>query len=134
MKLASWTALALVFAIGQAGRAACRGSRPARPGRPPPLPGPRSKIEADQTVDLHKLDAIEPLVQAAIAEKKLPGAVVLIGRGDRILYQKAIGSRALVPAVEADVARHDLRSRVAHEGRRDDDQRDDAGRARQAAA
>src|SRR6185312_16664934 len=26
---------------------------------------------------------------------------VLIGRGDRILYQKAIGKRALVPGVEA---------------------------------
>ncbi len=36
----------------------------------------------------------------AIAEKKLPGAVVLVGRGERILYQKAIGNRALVPAVE----------------------------------
>ena len=52
------------------------------------------------TIDPRKLDAIEPLVQAAIAEKKLPGAVVLIGRGDRTLYQKAIGQRALVPAVE----------------------------------
>ena len=40
------------------------------------------------------------LVREAIAEKKLPGAVVLVGRGDRILYQKAIGNRALVPAAE----------------------------------
>ena len=39
-------------------------------------------------------------MQEAIADKKLPGAVVLIGRGDRVLYQKAIGNRALVPAVE----------------------------------
>src|SRR4051794_27943241 len=51
-------------------------------------------------IDPRRLDAIEPLVQQAIAEKKLPGAVVLIGRGDRILYQKAIGQRALVPAAE----------------------------------
>jgi uncharacterized protein YbbC (DUF1343 family)/CubicO group peptidase (beta-lactamase class C family) len=51
-------------------------------------------------VDTHRLDAIEPLVRAAIADKKLPGAVVLVGRGDRILYQRAIGNRALVPAVE----------------------------------
>ena len=51
-------------------------------------------------MDQRRLEAIEPLVQQAIAEKKLPGAVVLIGRGDRILYQKAIGQRALVPAVE----------------------------------
>ena len=33
--------------------------------------------------------------------RSCPGAVVLIGRGDRVLYQKAIGNRALVPAVEA---------------------------------
>ncbi|MEN3339842.1 MAG: hypothetical protein V7647_3518 [Acidobacteriota bacterium] len=50
--------------------------------------------------DARKLDGIEPLVVRAIAEKKLPGAVVLVGRGDRTLYQKAIGNRALVPAVE----------------------------------
>jgi uncharacterized protein YbbC (DUF1343 family)/CubicO group peptidase (beta-lactamase class C family) len=53
-----------------------------------------------QSVDVKRLDAIEPLVREAIAEKKLPGAVVLVGRGDRILYQKAIGNRALVPKAE----------------------------------
>jgi uncharacterized protein YbbC (DUF1343 family)/CubicO group peptidase (beta-lactamase class C family) len=51
-------------------------------------------------IDAGKLDAIEPLVVQAIAEKKLPGAVVLVGRGNRTLYQKAIGHRALVPSVE----------------------------------
>src|SRR3954466_8717704 len=56
---------------------------------------------AQPSLDLHRLDAIEPLVRSAIAEKKLPGAVVLVGRGDRILYQKAIGNRALTPATEA---------------------------------
>jgi uncharacterized protein YbbC (DUF1343 family)/CubicO group peptidase (beta-lactamase class C family) len=67
-----------------------RASVPARPA-----------AEVEQSgVDLHKFDAIETLVQEAIADKKLPGAVILIGRGDRILYQKAIGSRALVPSVE----------------------------------
>ena len=53
-----------------------------------------------QSADLKKLDLIEPLVTQAIAEKKLPGAVVLIGRGDQILYQRAIGNRAVVPASE----------------------------------
>jgi uncharacterized protein YbbC (DUF1343 family)/CubicO group peptidase (beta-lactamase class C family) len=61
----------------------------------------RPAADVDQAgVDLHKLDGIETLVQEAIAEKKLPGAVVFVGRGDRILYQKAIGNRALVPSVE----------------------------------
>ena len=48
-----------------------------------------------------KLDAIEPLVRQAISEKKLPGAVIVVGRGDRILYDKTIGNRAVVPSVEA---------------------------------
>jgi uncharacterized protein YbbC (DUF1343 family)/CubicO group peptidase (beta-lactamase class C family) len=51
-------------------------------------------------VDLARLDAIPPLVEQAIAEKELPGAVVLVGRGDRVLYQKAIGRRAVEPAPE----------------------------------
>ncbi|HET7219134.1 MAG TPA: exo-beta-N-acetylmuramidase NamZ domain-containing protein [Vicinamibacterales bacterium] len=55
---------------------------------------------APVTVDARRLDAIEPLVREAIAEKKLPGAVVLVGRRDRVLYQRAFGYRALVPAPE----------------------------------
>jgi len=50
--------------------------------------------------DPRKLEAIESLVMEAIGEKKLPGAVVLVGRGDRVLYQKAIGHRALLPEPE----------------------------------
>ena len=52
------------------------------------------------TLDLRRLDAIEPLVRQAIVEKKLPGAVVLVGRGGAILYDKAIGNRAVSPAIE----------------------------------
>jgi CubicO group peptidase (beta-lactamase class C family) len=59
-----------------------------------------STPRAGEAADLKKLDGIEPLVRQAISEKKLPGAVVLIGRGERTLYQKAIGSRVVVPAVE----------------------------------
>lgn len=58
------------------------------------------RAQSSAPVDLKTFDAIEPLVTEAIAEKKLPGAVVVIGRGDRILYQKAIGNRALVPQAE----------------------------------
>jgi len=49
---------------------------------------------------VRRFDAIEPLVKQAIADRKLPGAVVLIGRGDAVLYQKAFGDRAVVPSVE----------------------------------
>jgi uncharacterized protein YbbC (DUF1343 family)/CubicO group peptidase (beta-lactamase class C family) len=51
-------------------------------------------------VDVARFDDIPPLVEQAVADKKLPGAVILIGRGDRVLWQKAIGHRAVEPAVE----------------------------------
>ncbi len=54
----------------------------------------------DARIDLRRLDAIEPLVTQAIADRKLPGAVVLVGRGDAVLYHQAFGRRALVPTVE----------------------------------
>lgn len=44
---------------------------------------------------------ITPVVQAAIARHELPGAVVLIGRGDQILYHQAFGQRAVQPSPEA---------------------------------
>ncbi len=52
-------------------------------------------------IDVARLDAIPPLVEQAIADKKLPGAVVLVGRGDRVVYEKAIGRRAVDPAPES---------------------------------
>jgi uncharacterized protein YbbC (DUF1343 family)/CubicO group peptidase (beta-lactamase class C family) len=45
-------------------------------------------------------DAIESLVRAAVSDKKLPGAVVLVGQGERTLYQHAIGQRSIAPAAE----------------------------------
>jgi uncharacterized protein YbbC (DUF1343 family)/CubicO group peptidase (beta-lactamase class C family) len=54
-----------------------------------------------ESLDLKKLDALEPLLQQAISEKMLPGAVVLVGRGERTVYQKAVGHRAVVPTQEA---------------------------------
>jgi uncharacterized protein YbbC (DUF1343 family)/CubicO group peptidase (beta-lactamase class C family) len=41
-----------------------------------------------------------PIIEEAIAEQKLPGAVVLVGYRDRVVYQRAFGNRAVVPAVE----------------------------------
>ena len=52
------------------------------------------------TIDVRKLDAIETLVREDIQQKRLPGAVVLIGVGDRTVYQKAFGDRAVVPKRE----------------------------------
>src|SRR3989475_1246844 len=43
---------------------------------------------------------IGELIEEAIAQRQLPGAVVLVGRGDTILYTHAFGRRALLPAPE----------------------------------
>jgi uncharacterized protein YbbC (DUF1343 family) len=51
-------------------------------------------------LDADRLALIGPLVEAAIKEHQLPGAVVLVGRGDAIVYQKAFGNRSLQPSVE----------------------------------
>jgi uncharacterized protein YbbC (DUF1343 family) len=36
----------------------------------------------------------------AVAAKEIPGAVILVGRGDRVLFREAVGARALVPRRE----------------------------------
>ena len=43
---------------------------------------------------------IDALVQEAIKAGQTPGAVVLVGHGDEILFQKAYGQRAVVPSAE----------------------------------
>ena len=51
-------------------------------------------------IDARKFEAFDALIQEEISQKRLPGAVVLVGVADRIVYQKAFGHRALVPAPE----------------------------------
>lgn len=59
-------------------------------------------IAAPQTAGMsaEKLNQIDALVEKDIADKKFPGAVVVIGHKGKIVYRKAFGNRALVPAVE----------------------------------
>jgi len=59
-----------------------------------------SAAVAPPGLDLSRFDEIPPIVEDAIRDKKLPGAVVLIGRGDRVVYQRALGRRAVEPAME----------------------------------
>lgn len=47
------------------------------------------------------LEAIDVLVSEALAQNKLPGCVVVVGRGRGVVFQKAYGSRALLPTREA---------------------------------
>jgi CubicO group peptidase (beta-lactamase class C family) len=50
--------------------------------------------------DLARLARIDDVVREAIAAKKLPGAVVVVGRGDTIVWRKAYGERAVQPSPE----------------------------------
>ena len=59
-------------------------------------------VAVPQTVGMNaeKLNRIDALVEKDIADKKLPGAVVIVGHKGKIVYRKAFGNRALVPNVE----------------------------------
>ena len=47
-----------------------------------------------------RLSVIDPIVQEAIQEKQIPGAVVLVGHDDKVVYRKAYGYRSLEPRRE----------------------------------
>jgi uncharacterized protein YbbC (DUF1343 family)/CubicO group peptidase (beta-lactamase class C family) len=50
--------------------------------------------------DRSRLARLDGVVEAAIADHKLPGAVIVVGRGDAVVWRKAYGHRALVPRPE----------------------------------
>src|SRR5262245_10565593 len=89
----------------------CQASRPPMPSAKAPHPisdamatSPSINDAGDApTLAIDKLDEggaatpIDPVVQAAIDAGKMPGCIVLYGRHDEILFQRAYGSRALVP-------------------------------------
>ncbi|MGB0082928.1 MAG: exo-beta-N-acetylmuramidase NamZ domain-containing protein [Terracidiphilus sp.] len=49
----------------------------------------------------HDFDAIDALMQAAVARGNMPGGVVIIGHNGAVVYRKAFGSRSLEPTHEA---------------------------------
>src|SRR4051812_7778462 len=46
------------------------------------------------------LQGIDAIVQDGLAQKKMPGCVVLVGRKDKIVLLKAYGNRRIEPAPE----------------------------------
>ncbi|HEX9302867.1 MAG TPA: exo-beta-N-acetylmuramidase NamZ domain-containing protein, partial [Thermoanaerobaculia bacterium] len=60
----------------------------------------RPPAAADATDGVARLAAVDRAVEEAIGRREIPGAVVLVGRGDRILFRKAYGSRAILPIRE----------------------------------
>src|SRR5205823_12251772 len=52
------------------------------------------------TADTPNFSGAEALINAAIDRKELPGAVLLVGKKSGVIYEKAFGRRALLPAPE----------------------------------
>ncbi len=48
-----------------------------------------------------RLAVLDPIINDAIADHQIPGAVVIVGHDGRVVYRKAYGSRALEPQREA---------------------------------
>src|SRR5260370_6970753 len=45
--------------------------------------------------------ALDQVINQAIEQGKMPGAVLLVGHDGKVVYRKAYGKRALVPQLEA---------------------------------
>ena len=74
------------------------GEAPIGRGAAPDAAAPEPDDDAGVGLDDPRLSQIDAAVEAAIAEAKLPGCVVIVGRHDMILWKKAYGARALLPA------------------------------------
>ncbi|MGA2808637.1 MAG: serine hydrolase [Terracidiphilus sp.] len=60
-----------------------------------------SRPQAPVATESAKLDALlAPILQKAVADGNIPGAVVLIGHNGRVVYRKAFGFRSLEPERE----------------------------------
>ncbi|HUE88634.1 MAG TPA: exo-beta-N-acetylmuramidase NamZ domain-containing protein [Vicinamibacterales bacterium] len=53
-----------------------------------------------QAIAGQRFAQIDRLIAEAMAARQTPGAVVLIGRGDTVVFEKAYGQRAVVPSAE----------------------------------
>lgn len=60
----------------------------------------REKTAPEPAFDVSVLSRLDELVEDAIRDRRLPGAVILVGHEDEIVYQKVFGNRSLEPAVE----------------------------------
>src|SRR3954452_252382 len=57
-------------------------------------------ITASQQIIPERLLFIDPIVDEAVQTGLIPGAVVVIGHNDQVIFRKAYGSRALIPLPE----------------------------------
>ncbi|HLB91049.1 MAG TPA: serine hydrolase [Terriglobales bacterium] len=54
-----------------------------------------------QTPPDSPLAVLDPIINDAISQRQIPGAVLIVGHNGQIVYRKAYGSRAIVPRQEA---------------------------------
>jgi uncharacterized protein YbbC (DUF1343 family)/CubicO group peptidase (beta-lactamase class C family) len=47
-----------------------------------------------------RLAVLDPIIDDAIAQQQIPGAVLIVGHNGRVVYRKAYGSRSIVPRRE----------------------------------
>lgn len=67
-----------------------------------PWPAALSEVRTGRQSGANRVEwaAVDQLIEDAMKARQAPGAVVLVGRGDKILFEKAYGFRATVPAEE----------------------------------
>jgi CubicO group peptidase (beta-lactamase class C family) len=64
---------------------------------------PQTRVDSgpsQQSLSEKSLSAIDQVVEQSIAERKVPGAVILVGHRGRVILQKAYGNRSLEPTIE----------------------------------
>ena len=59
-----------------------------------------ARADDARPVDMDHLKQVDEVIAASIEKKEIPGAVLLVGRGDDVIYRKAYGNRAIEPTVE----------------------------------
>src|SRR5689334_22359476 len=62
--------------------------------------GPSVEEAIRHSIDSRRMVEADQLINDAIARGDIPGAVLLVGRSDGVVYRKAYGKRAILPAPE----------------------------------
>ena len=65
------------------------------------IPTRQPREIAGSGVSIQKLQAIDAEVEREIAQKRLPGAVVMVGRNGGVVWRKTYGARTVEPVREA---------------------------------
>ena len=60
----------------------------------------QASVSAKQSSNLKRLDVLDSVIEQAISDGQIPGAVAIVGHDHAIVYRKAFGSRALEPRRE----------------------------------